>query len=148
MTQTRFAALVAAYGAEPRRWPLAEREAAEIWLAANPAAQELVSQALALDRALDASEPVGASAALENRLLDDFDRVTRRWSWARLARAAAERVWPGAPLWQPACAFALAFGVGLGVAAFAPLDVVPPDDRAVGAFTLDAAPDTDAGQDI
>jgi hypothetical protein len=93
-------------------------------------------------------EPVGASAALENRLLDDFDRVTRRWSWARLARAAAERVWPGAPLWQPACAFALAFGVGLGVAAFAPLDVVPPDDRAVGAFTLDAAPDTDAGQDI
>jgi len=148
MTQARFAAIVAAYGGEAGHWPHAEREAAKRWLADHEAARTLVAHALALDHALATSAPVGASAGLEARLIGDFDRIARRWSWTRLAGITAEHVWPGAPTWQPACAFALAFAVGLVIAAFAPLDVAPSDDRAVGTFTLDAPPDADAGQDI
>ncbi len=50
--------------------------------------------------------------------------------WGRLG----ETVWPGAPLWQPACALALSLMIGLGVAAFAPLD--PPQDDGLFAFDV------------
>ena len=101
-----------------------------------------------LDRLLDkAGRPV-ASSALERRILADFDRVASRWNFAKVLRRAADAVWPGAPAWQPACAFALALLIGSGVAAFAPFDIPQQDDASTSVFALYASPDGDAGQGI
>ena len=67
---------------------------------------------------------------------------------ANLLRRAADAVWPDAPAWQPACAFALAFLIGTGVAAFAPFDIPQADDAGAAVFAFDMAPDADAGQGL
>ena len=98
-----------------------------------------------LDRLLALAEVPAVPAALERRILADFDRIAARSTLAKALRRTADAVWPGAPLWQPACAFALSLTIGLGVAAFAPLDVVPSDDPGASTFAFDNAPDFDQG---
>lgn len=53
MDRVRFETLLAAYGADPRRWPEAERAEAEAFAAANPDAHALLSEAQDLDTALE-----------------------------------------------------------------------------------------------
>lgn len=65
----RFAAILGAYGAETRRWPVAERAAAESLLAASAEARELHAEAAALDRLLTASVVPAPSAALRAAIL-------------------------------------------------------------------------------
>lgn len=110
-----------------------------------------------LDRLLAAVPAPAVPAALERRILAGFDRVRRhadidavqaRWTFAKALRRAADAVWPDAPVWAPAGAFALAFLIGTGVAAFAPFDIPQTDDAGAGVFALDASPDLDAGQGI
>ena len=60
----------------------------------------------ALDRLLAQAPVPTVSSTLERRILGDFDRARSRWSFAKALRAAAEAVWPGGPVWQPAGAFA------------------------------------------
>ncbi|MDB5494451.1 MAG: hypothetical protein JWP86_1788, partial [Phenylobacterium sp.] len=50
MTQDRFEALAEAYGGDVSRWPAATREAAALWMAAEPA---ITQAALARAEALD-----------------------------------------------------------------------------------------------
>jgi hypothetical protein len=102
----------------------------------------------ALDRLLAKAPVPAVSPVLERRILADFDRVQARWSFAKVLRAAADVVWPGGPLWQPAGAFALALLIGVGVAVFAPFDIAQQDDASASVFALDGAPDVDAGQGI
>jgi len=109
---------------------------------------ESAEDAARLDRLLAAAAAPAVPAALERRILADFDRIASRWSFAKLLRRAADAVWPGAPVWQPACAFAVALLIGTGVAAFAPFDIPQQDDASTSVFALDAAPDGDAGQGI
>jgi hypothetical protein len=97
----------------------------------------------ALDRLLaQAASPPPVAAALERRVLADFDRIAVRWTLTRLLDRIADAIWPDAPLWQPACAMAAAVVLGLGVAAFAPLDVSAPDEGTAFAY------DTSLPQDI
>lgn len=103
---------------------------------------ETQEEAAHLDRLLAQVVAPAVPPGLERRILADFDTVQARWSFSKAVRRAADAVWPGAPVWQPAAAFALALFVGFGAAAFAPVDVAPDDS----AFTLDQAPD--AGQDL
>jgi hypothetical protein len=108
---------------------------------------ETAEEKTRLDRLLRQAPVPAVTAVLERRILADFDRhQARRRIFARLLRRAADTVWPDAPMWQPACAFALALLIGAGVAAFAPFDIPQQDDTA--AFALDASPDIDAGQGI
>jgi hypothetical protein len=100
-----------------------------------------------LGRLLGAAAAPAVPEALERRILADFDRMQTRWSFTKLLRGAADAVWPGAPVWQPAGAFALALLIGVGAAAFAPLDFAVPDENG-GVFAFDGAPDTDPGQGI
>jgi hypothetical protein len=58
-------------------------------------------------------------AALEARILADFDRVAVRRRSGLLARFG-ERLWPGAPAWQPASVLALSLIVGLTAGALLP----------------------------
>jgi hypothetical protein len=99
----------------------------------------------ALDRLLAVAAPPVVPPALERRILADFERVRTRWSVAGLLRRTADTVWPGAPLWQPAGAFALAMLIGAGIAALAPFDFVRAD---APMFAFEGAPDADPGPGI
>lgn len=52
MTPARVRVLLEAYGADPRRWPVGERNAAVRMIAASPPLQALQAEAAALDAAL------------------------------------------------------------------------------------------------
>ncbi|MCK6449596.1 MAG: hypothetical protein L6R19_01855 [Alphaproteobacteria bacterium] len=92
MTPVRFAELVDAYGADPRRWPEAEREAALAFLERAPEARTTLEAARRLDALIDAW-PLPAAAP-------DPAHLT-----ARAARAAQEapagNVVPFAPRRKP-----------------------------------------------
>lgn len=69
MTQERFLEILEAYGADPARWPEAEREAAQAYADAHP---ELVAQAIETERELDAllgPAEAEVSPLLEARIL-------------------------------------------------------------------------------
>jgi hypothetical protein len=70
MDENRFEALAGAYGADLRRWPEAERAAAEAFRAAAPdAARTILARADLLDAALDAWRTPAPSAALREAVL-------------------------------------------------------------------------------
>lgn len=70
MDAERFEALTAAYGADPRRWPLAEQAAADAFRAADKArAERILFEARLVDAALDASPTPQVSQALREAVL-------------------------------------------------------------------------------
>lgn len=70
MDRERFATIVAAYGAEPRRWPQDERAAAQAYAAAHPEeCAALLSEARELDAALAAAPVRQPSDLLAARVL-------------------------------------------------------------------------------
>ena len=87
MTAERFQALIAAYGADARRWPEAERDAARTFIATHPdAAGVALAQADALDALLQASPMPQPSMALRDRVIASaagaglkVRREGRRW---------------------------------------------------------------------
>ena len=123
MNAARFAALLDAYGAEPARWPVHERASAQAFAASDPAAKALLAHASLLGRTLDRLSTEEVPAGLRARILAAYDGAVAERAggpFARIARTVGrmrDAIWPGAPLWQPASAFAvsLAAGVVLGV---------------------------------
>ncbi|MGV8929163.1 MAG: hypothetical protein ACOH1E_05395 [Brevundimonas sp.] len=87
MTSERFLALVAAYGADARRWPEAERAAARAFAASEPEiADPAMAEADAADALLHASRPAYPSMALRDRVIASAaeaglkaHRQGRRW---------------------------------------------------------------------
>lgn len=87
MTAERFLALVAAYGADVRRWPEAERTAAQAFASARPEiARDALAEADAVDALLQASPMPRPSQALRDRVLSSAvqaglkaRREGRRW---------------------------------------------------------------------
>lgn len=69
LSRERFQALLDAYGADPRRWPSEERQAAQALLAQDARARRLQDEAGQLDRLLDAWQAPEPSAALMGRIL-------------------------------------------------------------------------------
>jgi hypothetical protein len=100
MTPQRLAALIAAYGAEPARWPAAERAAAEAALQESAPAQALQVAERALDAALDAWPAPKVTLQLRERSLKGAPREgVVRLGWRRL--------------WLTGAGLAAACGVGL-----------------------------------
>lgn len=106
MTAERFADLIAAYGADPARWPPAERTAAQAF-AATPDGRAALAEAAALDALLAAAPHQNPSAALHARVLSALPGAR-----APLWRDLFELAWPGA-LWRPAAALALSAAIGV-----------------------------------
>lgn len=87
MTSERFLALVSAYGADARRWPQAERAAAEAFAVAEPAvAAPALAEADAADALLHASKVRHPSMVLRDRVIASaadagltVRREGRRW---------------------------------------------------------------------
>ena len=84
MTEDRFRALAESYGADLRRWPSVERDAAQSFVGAN---NEVADAILEVERSLEAQLEayiVEASPALRQRVIDLAPRAraaarTARW---------------------------------------------------------------------
>lgn len=105
MTSERFLALIAAYGADARRWPESERAAAQAFAAADPAAvRAALAEADSVDALLHLSRAAQPSMALR-------DRVIASAAQAGLKARRQGRHWLDR--------LTLAFGAGWAVAACA-----------------------------
>ncbi len=126
MSLERFAVIVDAYGADPRRWPAAERDAAQAFAAADAQAAVLLAEALALDAGLDALPiPEPASAALRRAAMP-LPVTARSSRWQELLALLG-----GWRLALPAMAVALIVGINVGSRAN------------LGSWTADAATRTE-----
>ena len=90
MNAERFAAIVEAYGAEPRRWPESERADAEAF-AARPEARSILADARALDVMLDATDaPAPVNLGFMRQALASAPKApTPAVSWRPVAAMAA-----------------------------------------------------------
>lgn len=106
MNAERLEQLIEAYGAAPRRWPEAERAAAERLLAERPELRAALQAAADLDHWLDLSPNPRASMALHDRVLASAVQAGRgRGAVLGLSRPLA---WlAGAGMAAAACAGAL-----------------------------------------
>jgi hypothetical protein len=114
MNIERFKILVEAYGADPSRWPEAERKAGLALAETSPEARRLLAEAAALDRLLDTAETVPVTRALEERILATFTERPR--SFARWVGVLTARPLP----WLPGAAIAASLALGLAVGAALP----------------------------
>ncbi|HXV74616.1 MAG TPA: hypothetical protein VD713_07790 [Sphingomonadales bacterium] len=129
----RFQALVGAYGADSRRWPALEREAALSFAAGDLRAKALLDAAKALDQALSILPvPTDADAALLKRL-------------ATIPHAQAQPAPARVRLkWLPA------FTAALGVRSFVPQGIAIAAAGVVGIWLGLAAgvPDSEVAVDL
>ena len=92
MTRERFIEMLEAYGADPARWPDAERDDAQAWAAEHP---DAVETALLVEAKLDAllgpAEAV-PSDLLQRRLLQRAPRPAVSFDWHMPVAAAAALV--------------------------------------------------------
>ncbi len=90
MNPERFAELVEAYGAEPRRWPSALRAAAELWAQAHPEeAADALRVARRLDAVLDRHVVQVPGARLTAAVVDSASSLRAMARRARLWRRGA-----------------------------------------------------------
>ncbi len=114
MTKDRVRTLLAAYGADPERWPAAERAAARQLLPTEPDLAAEYADARAFDSLLDALPSPAPSRALRVALKDIPNRAAAGWA-GRLAW-----LWPfGAP-WRPAAGLVAAAVLGVLVGIVTP----------------------------
>ncbi|PZU07209.1 MAG: hypothetical protein DI605_16250 [Sphingomonas sp.] len=110
MSRARFEAIVAAYGADPRRWPGEERAAAEAFGRSDPYAARLLDEEWAFDALLLRHSVAAPTPGLVASIL---------------ALRPRPRTWSRARLWWSAILLGLAgaAGVAAGSAATAALTV-------------------------
>ncbi len=140
MNAERFSQLVEAYGADARRWPVAEREAAEAFRLARPdETARLLAEADAVDALLDAAPRPVVSHALRERVL----------AAAAGAGLKARRPWfgfrPGRLAWLSggACAAAACAGVIAGQSMTMHLTADAQADAVLYQASLSAVDDTE-----
>lgn len=107
--RTRLAEILAAYGADPARWPVSERRGLEAVLQRQP---ELLAEALEIDRVLAQATPPQAPAGAKARLLARLAETPQQVNVVTLGPARAKprsSVWS----WGTAAALAASFAVGI-----------------------------------
>lgn len=133
MTEARIAALIAAYGAAPERWPAGERAAVKAALAASPRLRRHRDDEAALDALLDAAPPAPAPSAALQAGLAWLPMACGTWragapagrgGWQALVGLTGDALRPAAGL---AAAVVLGIAVGLwtgpgSVPAYAQMD--------------------------
>ena len=138
----RFRRLIAAYGADPARWPPGQRSRAEALLARSDTARALLAEARAFDSLLmaDAKPP-----AVEQLAAAIIARATA-WPQERPLATAPARVigpdWSFSRLWPQAVGLAAAAVLGFVIGW---TDLLPADFG--GGGTIDLADILDAGID-
>jgi len=118
LTETRFRDIVDAYGADPSRWPEAERAAAAIFARNNP---EIAAPILDQARALDAWLDMDAVEVSEDDVLDAHARAVSAFVDAHIDTAdvlplKAARARPVPIMWATGVALAACIaGAVIGV---------------------------------
>jgi hypothetical protein len=114
--------------------------------------KEHENDAVLADELLRRLPTTAVPAGLEARILADFDRIAARCAPGALMRLALrwrDRVWPGAPVWQPASLLALSLAVGLIAGALVPAAGVSASTTSDQVFASDdAAPAMDLDKDL
>jgi hypothetical protein len=115
MTLERLRTLIAAYGANPARWPLAERPAAEALMARSPEARAALADGAPLDALLDAVPALSPSPALRAAVLADMPHPehSRRVGWWDSVRALMEE-FAGLPAIRPLLLASVLLGIFAG----------------------------------
>jgi hypothetical protein len=135
----RFRRLIAAYGADPARWPPGQRSRADALLARSTKARTLLAEARAFDSLLmaDAKPPAGErlAAAIVARTIDAVQERPLTPARAIALDWSLVRLWPQAV--GLAAAAVLGFVVGW-------TDLLP---ESFGGDTIDLADVLDAGID-
>jgi hypothetical protein len=128
MTPERFAELVEIYGAEPRRWPQGQRQAAKAFTGDHPKeAATILETARRLDEALDRYVVPGPSAKLIRMIMESAPSIRAAARRARLLRQGASFA---------AVGLAGALAGALAIAVLVP--VSSPRDEDGGAYALTA----------
>ncbi|KQS55305.1 hypothetical protein ASG17_04210 [Brevundimonas sp. Leaf363] len=111
MNVQRVHSLIEAYGADHRRWPESEREAARALIAAQPTAfADALAEADAADAWLDAAPRPHVSAALRDRIIAQAPTAGRGW----MIRPHLNKLgWALAGGWAAAAFAGAVAGVGL-----------------------------------
>lgn len=117
MDLARFGEIVAAYGADPGRWPSDERAAGQRLLAGSDEARQLHADAAALDTLMNLTAAPAPSPERVAQVLAAAGR--RRW------RDGLAALWPFETIWRPASGFAMAAAVGIVLGAAMPETVLP-----------------------
>jgi len=117
MNLQRFQQILDAYGANPQRWPMAERAAAQAFLQQSVDAQALLDEAQNIDAMLDQLPDNVASLGLTQRIIALSQAQPQNnvlWQWVQrwlLGDTPAQQIWrPALILGLP-----LLLGVWLGV---------------------------------
>lgn len=128
MNRERFEQVLAAYGADPQRWPEGERGALEAYAAANADAAALLVEAREIDALLDVTrEPLAPNPQLASRILNAAPRkAARTLSFDTRAR------------WALAACALLGVVAGFGGGRLAP-SASTEDTEAMALAALDAA---------
>jgi hypothetical protein len=115
MTPDQFRTLTETYGADPRRWPAEDREAALAFMKSHPAeARAALAEASLLDGMLDRHVVAMPARELREHIISSAPVAPAVWQHARLW-------WQGAAIAGLGIAGALAGALMIGV--FLPLDV-------------------------
>ena len=111
MNAQRFQNLAEAYGADPRRWPEAERAAARAFMDADPhGAERLLFEARQMDLVLEASSRAVVSHDLRERVI----ALAATAGLKPRARVAFGRLaWASGAGWAVACAAGILVGLNL-----------------------------------
>jgi len=117
MTLERFKSLIEAYGADPARWPEAERSDAVGFVEASADARRILEEAALLDRVIDLASTTPVTPQLQAKIMAAF--VEAAAAPARKASGFGGLL-PGTPRWVPAAAFVLSLALGLGAGALVP----------------------------
>jgi len=131
MTPERARRILESYGAEPARWPAAERAALAALLAAEPALAGAARGEAALDRLLAGAEPQPAPvpAGLAQRIRGRARAAVQRRPLHEMLFGLLPKGWRWAPAAAMGCAAMVGFLLGLGLA-----QPVPPADAGTPLF--------------
>jgi len=140
VTPERALAILEAYGAEPARWPEADRDGMRARLALSPGLAARRAEEAALDRLLAMAPMPAPAPALKARILAAAGEGEVRRGEAGRPFAWLAALWPFGPPWQPASALVAAAVLGLIVGATLD-DGFTEDDYAVVSFGLIADSD-------
>ncbi|HEV7354078.1 MAG TPA: hypothetical protein VGN74_13215 [Brevundimonas sp.] len=112
MDRTRLGELAEAYGADWRRWPESERDAARALLAADPAAERVLFEARQLDAMLDLAPRLEVTADQRARVIAAAPRPLTG-PFARLRAGWRRSGAPGRSVWLSGMGVAAAICAGL-----------------------------------
>lgn len=148
MTPDRVRELIDAFGADSRKWPVEERDAAMALLKTQEALQSYAQDATSLDALLREADIPAVPAGLAERVLEDAASAVAhtRYGSSKASTGAPDasllgqlkaalgslvpwRTQGEAPLWQPAIGLAASLAIGLWVGS---LGIIPLVETAQG----------------